>query len=76
MKHVVTEEDPLSETNQRTTNTLQYMVASETVMKNGIEPEQMMVKEELEYEDCDLVTKIEILHEMLPLTKPENLDLK
>ena len=75
-KEAITEEDPLSDTNLKSMNTLQSKEASETVMKNEIEPELMMLKEEPEDEDCDLVTKIEIVDDMLRLTEPKNSDLQ
>ena len=59
-KEDITEEDPLSD----------------SVPKDEIDTEQMMLKEEFEDEDCDLVTKIEILDDMLLLTKSENSDLQ
>ena len=37
-KEAITEEDPLSDTNLKSINTLQSKEASETVMKNEIEP--------------------------------------
>ena len=43
---------------------------SETDEENVIDTELQMLKEELE--DCDLETKIEIVDDMLPPTKPEN----
>ena len=48
---------------------------SETDEENVIDTELQMLKEELEDEDCDLETTIEIVDDMLPLTKPENSDL-
>ena len=45
---------------------------SETVVENEIDTELMMLKEELEDEDCDLESKIEIVDDMLSPTKPEN----
>ena len=47
---------------------------SETDDENVIDTKLQMLKEELEDEDCDLVTKIEIVDDMLPLTEPENSD--
>ena len=73
-KEEITEEDPLSDTN--TTNTLQFTDCAKTVIKNEQNTGQMMFKEELEGEDCDIVTKIEIVDDMLPLTKTEDKDLQ
>ena len=55
-KEEITEEDPLSYTST----------------KNEIDTELVMLKEELEDEDCDLETRIEIVDDMLSPTKPEH----
>ena len=44
--------------NQKTKNIQIFMDSSENVTKNEIDTKLMMLKEELEDEDCDLVTKI------------------
>ena len=44
--------------NQKTKNIQIFMDSSENVTKNEIDTKLMMLKEELEDEDCVLVTKI------------------
>ena len=65
-----TEEDPLSNTNQTTTST--FKGESGHVKEDNMY-EQLVVKKEFEDEDCDLETKIEIVDDILPLTREETL---
>ena len=77
-KEDTTEEDPLSHTVQCTTSTTELMDQDpledigNIVKKEKIEgDEQITVKEELEDEDCDLESKIEIVDDMLAVYKTE-----
>ena len=69
-----TEEDPLSDTILNTTFTLE-VVGAPVKKKKIEEDEQITVKEELEDEDCDLESKIEVVDDMLAVYKTESADL-
>ena len=75
IKKEITEEEPLSDTNQKS-NTLRILDSSKNFINTDLNTEQMMLKEELEYEDCEPVTKIEIVDDKLPPTKSENSELQ
>ena len=81
-KEDTTEEDPLLDTIQNTTSTTELMDqdpledTGNIVKKEKIEEdEQITVKEDLEDEDCDLESKIEVVDDMLAVYKTKSADL-